>query len=131
MGKGIPGGALGGTLPTEGVPARLRVPPANLFIDRHDQYIGYGPEARELVGLPDVETFCVLPWGPEGGPGSSAPSSGSRETDDPGGYLTSELPRQPEAGCTSSFTADTGLHCGRVRTGDDVAEDPIPDGSRR
>ena len=24
---------------------------ANLFIDRHDQYIGYGPEAMELVGI--------------------------------------------------------------------------------
>src|SRR6202165_4411644 len=35
---------------------------ANLFIDRHGQYIGYGPEAAELVGLPDVETFKVLPW---------------------------------------------------------------------
>src|SRR5271170_8173708 len=35
---------------------------ANLFIDRHGQYIGYGPEAHELVGLPDVETFSVLPW---------------------------------------------------------------------
>ena len=35
---------------------------ANLFIDRHGDYIGYGPEARELVGLPDVDTFCVLPW---------------------------------------------------------------------
>ena len=30
---------------------------ANLFIDRHGNYIGYGPEASELVGLPDVETF--------------------------------------------------------------------------
>ena len=38
---------------------------ANLFIDRHDQYIGYGPEARELVGLPDVETFSALPWDPK------------------------------------------------------------------
>ncbi len=25
---------------------------ANLFTDRHGEYIGYGPEARELVGLP-------------------------------------------------------------------------------
>ena len=35
---------------------------ANLFIDRHDEYIGYGPEAMELVGLPDPDTFCQLPW---------------------------------------------------------------------
>ncbi len=30
---------------------------ANLFIDRHGDYIGYGPEASELVGIPDPETF--------------------------------------------------------------------------
>ena len=35
---------------------------ANLFIDRHGNYIGYGPEAMELVGIPDPETFCQLPW---------------------------------------------------------------------
>src|SRR5271169_6505396 len=38
---------------------------ANLFIDRHGSYIGYGPEARELVGLPDLDSFCVLPWDPK------------------------------------------------------------------
>ena len=37
---------------------------ANLFMDRHDQYIGYGPEAAELVGIPDAETFVQLPWDP-------------------------------------------------------------------
>ena len=25
---------------------------ANLFLDRHNNYIGYGPEAKELVGIP-------------------------------------------------------------------------------
>ena len=35
---------------------------ANLFVDRHKNYIGYGPEAMELVGIPDPETFCQLPW---------------------------------------------------------------------
>ena len=30
---------------------------ANLFVDRHGDYIGYGPEAKELVGIPDPETF--------------------------------------------------------------------------
>ena len=33
---------------------------ANLFIDRHDEYIGYGPEAMELVGLP-TRTPLSLP----------------------------------------------------------------------
>ena len=35
---------------------------ANLFVDRHGNYIGYGPEAWELVGIPEPETFEVLPW---------------------------------------------------------------------
>ena len=35
---------------------------ANLYIDRHGHYIGYGAEASELVGIPDPETFCQLPW---------------------------------------------------------------------
>jgi glutamine synthetase len=35
---------------------------ANLFLDRHNNYIGYGPEASELVGIPDPETFVQLPW---------------------------------------------------------------------
>ena len=39
---------------------------ANLFTDRHGNYIGYGPEAAELVGIPEPETFQPLPWDPEG-----------------------------------------------------------------
>lgn len=35
---------------------------ANLFTDRHGEYIGYGAESSELVGIPDPETFCQLPW---------------------------------------------------------------------
>jgi glutamine synthetase len=38
---------------------------ANLFVDRHGRYIGYGPESSELVGIPDIDTFCVLPWDPK------------------------------------------------------------------
>lgn len=35
---------------------------ANLFIDRSRRYIAYGPEAWELVGIPEPETFVQLPW---------------------------------------------------------------------
>jgi len=35
---------------------------ANLFVDRDGNYIGYGPEASELIGIPDPETFVQLPW---------------------------------------------------------------------
>lgn len=34
----------------------------NLFTDRHGDYLGYGPEAAELVGIPEPETFSQLPW---------------------------------------------------------------------
>ncbi|MEM9764529.1 MAG: glutamine synthetase, partial [Pseudomonadota bacterium] len=34
----------------------------NLFVNRHGDYMGYGPEAAELVGIPEPETFCQLPW---------------------------------------------------------------------
>src|ERR1700758_4020114 len=40
---------------------------ANLFTDRHGEYIGYGPEAWELVRLPAVERVCLMPWGPKTG----------------------------------------------------------------
>ena len=33
---------------------------ANLFVDRKGEYIGYGPESAELVGMPEPETFQAL-----------------------------------------------------------------------
>ena len=33
-----------------------------LFTDRADNYLGYGPESAELVGIPEPETFMQLPW---------------------------------------------------------------------
>ena len=63
MGKGIPA-AHWESVATKGFQLVYGAT-ANLFIDRHGQYIGYGPEAAELVGLPDVDTFCPLPWDPK------------------------------------------------------------------
>ena len=34
----------------------------NLFMNRRGEYLGYGPEAAELVGVPEPETFVQLPW---------------------------------------------------------------------
>ena len=34
----------------------------NLFLNRHGEYLGYGPHDKELVGIPEPETFCQLPW---------------------------------------------------------------------
>ena len=82
---------------------------ANLFTDRHGNYIGYGPEAWELVGLPDVETFCPLPWDPKTARVFCTLFRNREEENDPGGYLTSDcrgnLRRIHEA-----FERDTGLH---------------------
>jgi hypothetical protein len=36
---------------------------ANLFVDRQGNYIGYGPEARELVGIPGARDLLRLPLG--------------------------------------------------------------------
>lgn len=38
---------------------------ANVTVDRHGQYIGYGPEATELLALPQPKTFVQLPWDKE------------------------------------------------------------------
>src|SRR5690606_37856999 len=37
----------------------------NLFLNRQGEYLGYGPEAAELIGIPEPETFMQLPWAPE------------------------------------------------------------------
>lgn len=35
---------------------------ADLFIDRYDNYIGFGAEESELAGIADLDTFAPLPW---------------------------------------------------------------------
>ena len=37
---------------------------ANLFTDRHGDYIGFGPEESELAAVADLSTFAILPWDP-------------------------------------------------------------------
>jgi glutamine synthetase len=63
---------------------------ANLFIDRHGDYIGYGPEASELVGIPDPETFCQLPWDKRVALVFCTLFRNREEDDDPGAFLTSD-----------------------------------------
>jgi glutamine synthetase len=63
---------------------------ANLFIDRRGDYIGYGAEARELVGLPDVDTFQILPWDRKVARVFCTLFRGREEEVDPGAYLTSD-----------------------------------------
>ena len=63
---------------------------ANLFIDRHGDYIGYGPEASELIGIPDPETFCQLPWEPKVARVYCVCFRNREEDEDPGGPLTAD-----------------------------------------
>src|SRR5690242_3103381 len=37
---------------------------ADLFVDRRDRYIGFGPEESELAAIADLDTFRQLPWDP-------------------------------------------------------------------
>ena len=96
---------------------------ANLFVDREGNYIGYGPEARELVGLPDVETFCVLPWDRKTARVFCTLFRGREEEVDGGAFLTSDC-RGNLKRLHDEFTAETGLHLrAGHRARDDVAED--------
>ena len=81
---------------------------ANLFTDRRGDYIGYGAEARELVGLPDVDTFCVLPWDPKVARVYCTLFRGREEDVDGGAYLTSDC-RGNLRRLHEQFTAETGL----------------------
>ncbi|NKB76436.1 MAG: glutamine synthetase [Gammaproteobacteria bacterium] len=63
---------------------------ANLFIDRHGDYIGYGPEASELVGIPDPETFVQLPWDKRIARVFCTCFRNREERVDPGAHLTSD-----------------------------------------
>jgi len=61
-----------------------------LFVDRHKNNIGYGPEAKELVGIPDPETFCQLPWDKKVGRVIVTCFRNREERENPGAHLTSD-----------------------------------------
>ncbi len=63
---------------------------ANLAMDRHRNYIGYGPEAAELVAIPDPETFVQLPWDKRVARVFCTCFRNREEPVDPGAYLTSD-----------------------------------------
>jgi glutamine synthetase len=82
---------------------------ANLFIDREGNYIGYGPEARELVGVPEPETFCVLPWDRKTARVFCTLFRGREEEVDGGAFLTSDC-RGNLKRLHTEFEAETGMH---------------------
>ena len=95
---------------------------ANLFTDRHGNYIGYGPEAAELVGVPEPDTFEVLPWDPSGRTRlvrllpQPRGARGRRRLPHLG------LPREPEAHAGRVRGGDRPPPPRRHRAGDDVAQ---------
>jgi glutamine synthetase len=78
---------------------------ANLFTDRHGNYIGYGPEAAELVGIPEPETFQPLPWDAKVARVWCTCFRNREERENPGGFLTSSASRpssRSRPDCTSA-----------------------------
>ncbi len=82
---------------------------ANLFLDRNGNYIGYGPEARELVGIPEPETFCVLPWDKKTARVWCTLFRGREEEVEPGAYLTADC-RGNLKRLHADFERETGMH---------------------
>ncbi len=82
---------------------------ANLFVDRGGAYIGYGPESAELVGLPEPETFQVLPWDRKVARVWCICFRGREDLEDGGGYLTSDC-RGNLRRIVADFQAKHGLH---------------------
>ena len=62
----------------------------NLFLNRHGEYLGYGPEAAELVGVPEPETFMQLPWDKRVARMFCTLFRNREERDNPGAFLTAD-----------------------------------------
>ena len=62
----------------------------NLFLNRHGQYMGYGPEAAELVGIPEPDTFCQIPWDKRVARVWCTLFRNREEREDAGAFLTSD-----------------------------------------
>jgi len=82
---------------------------ANLFVDRHGEYSGYGPESRELVGIAEVDTFIKLPWDPKTARVFCTLFRGREEEVDGGMFLTSDC-RGHLHRIHKAFEEKTGLH---------------------
>ncbi len=107
MGKGIPAKHFG-VMARKGFQL-VYGSTANLFIDRHGDYIGYGPEARELVGIAEPETFAQLPWDPKTARVFCTLFRGREEEVDGGAFLTSDC-RGNLKRIHAEFEAKHGLH---------------------
>jgi glutamine synthetase len=82
---------------------------ANLFTDRHGEYIGYGPEAWELVGIPEPDTFQPLPWDPKVARVWCTCFRGREDEKAGGSFLSSDC-RGNLKRIQASFEERTGMH---------------------
>jgi glutamine synthetase len=81
----------------------------NLFLNRHGEYLGYGPEAAELVGIPEPETFCQLPWDTRVARVWCTLFRNREERVEPGAFLTSDC-RGNLRRIHAEFEQTHGLH---------------------
>ncbi len=105
---------------------------ANLFVDRHGKYIGYGPESSELVGIPDPDTFCQLPWDKRVARVFCTCFRNREEVENPGGHLTSDCRGNLRIIHDEFKAKHDGLHL-RIGTEPEMmwlkkGEDGLPDG---
>ena len=97
---------------------------ANLYVDRYGQYIGYGPESSELVGIPDPETFVQLPWDKRVARVYVTCFRNREEKQDPGGFFTGDCRGNLRRIHDEFQKKHKGMHLqARHRAGDDVAEE--------
>lgn len=81
----------------------------NLFLNRRGEYLGYGPESAELVGIPEPETFMQLPWDSRVARLYCTLFRNREERENPGGFLTADC-RGNLRRIHEQFQADHGLH---------------------
>ena len=122
VGKGIPADHWE-QIAERGFQLRLRLHREPLHRPPRQLHRLYGPEASELVGIPDPETFVQLPWEQARSRGSSAPASATaRSGENPGGHLTSDC-RGNLRIAHDEFQAKHGMQMRHGhRAGDDVAQ---------
>ncbi len=81
----------------------------NVAVDRHGNFIGYGLDTAEFIGVPDPETFCQLPWDKTVARVFSTCFRERYEDVEPGTYLTSDC-RGNLKRIHEQFQQEHGLH---------------------
>ncbi|WP_416973967.1 glutamine synthetase family protein [Streptomyces sp. 4F14] len=82
---------------------------ANVAMNRVGRYIGYGPEASELIALPEPDTFAQLPWDGRTARVFARLFRNRDEEEEPGAYLDADC-RGNLARSHAAFTEHHGMH---------------------